>query len=360
MVRWLVPVVAVLCCGLEARAQKLTDDEVREGFLSLLNGKDFSGWRFGEGSALPDVLPSNWKVEDGVIKLSGGGSPHCASQWDYKDFDARIEWRAMRDKYNSGFYIRSGRKVGANQLNLAKGGEGGVVGGKITGSKTVPDLQKPPMEWNTWRVLAVGDKVTFWCNGQLAWEGSELKDRRGYLGLQAEGAPIEFRNLRVKELGYESLNDPKRWAEAGEHWKWDDGVLASDGKGGPLETARKDYKNYVLRLEWKGDKGATGGVALRGAKADKTLVRIGDVEGGSGGVPGAGAKPAKQVDNPPGQWNYLELRVNGGKAVVWLNGTVTADAVELKGEGESAGGVAVQADGPALQFRNLRIRESMD
>jgi hypothetical protein len=355
MARWMIAVAALLACGLRAPAQKLTDEEAKDGFVSLFNGKDFTGWRFSDSSALPDKLPDNWKVEDGVIKLSGGGSPHCASQWDYEDFDVRMEWRAMRDKYNSGFYIRSGRKVGANQLNLAKGGEGGVVGGKITGAKTVPELQKPPMEWNEWRVLAVGDKVTFWCNGQKAWDGSELKDLRGYLGLQAEGAPIEFRNLRIKELGYENLGEPKKWNDS-PHWKWEDGVVTSDGKGDPLETA--DYKNYVLRLEWKADKAATGGVFLRGREAGKSLVNIGDLEGGSGELPGPGAKPAKKLDNPLGQWNYLELRVAGGKATVRLNGTVVVEAADFKGD--ATGAIALQSNGPGLQFRNIRIKEIKD
>ncbi len=353
MFRWTAAVAALLACAIEAPAQKLTDEEAKDGFVSLFNGKDFTGWRFGESSALADKLPDNWKVEDGVIKLSGGGSPHCASQWDYEDFDVRFEWRAMRDKYNSGFYIRSGRSVGANQINLAKGGEGGIVGGKITGAKTVPELQKPPMEWNEWRVLAVGDKVTFWCNGQKAWDGSDLKDRRGYLGLQAEGAPIEFRNLRIKELGYDGLNDAKQWEDGGGHWKREDGILTFDGTGRQLETARKDYNNYVLRLEWKADKAATGGVLLRGAV--DSLVRIGDLDGGSGELAGSGAKPLMKLDNPPGQWNYLELRVAGGKATVWLNGTVVVDAADVKGG--DAGPVALQSNGPGLQFRNIRIKE---
>src|ERR1700686_304254 len=117
MFRWMAAVAAVLACGLEAPAQKLTDDEAKDGFVSLFNGKDFTGWRFSESSALPDKLPDNWKVEDGVIKLSGGGSPHLASQWDYEDFDFRFQWRSVKDGYNSGLFIRSGRKVGANQLN---------------------------------------------------------------------------------------------------------------------------------------------------------------------------------------------------------------------------------------------------
>jgi Domain of Unknown Function (DUF1080) len=189
-----------LAGSIPAQAQELSDEEVREGFVSLFNGKDFSGWRFGETTSMPETLPPNWKVENGVIKVTGGNSPHLASQREYADFDVRLQWRALREKYNSGFFIRSGRKVGANQINLSQAAVGKLLSG-APGGDPVPQLQKPVGEWNEWRVLAVGDHVTFWCNGRRAWEVSGFKDPRGYLGLQAEGAPMEFRNIRIKELG---------------------------------------------------------------------------------------------------------------------------------------------------------------
>jgi hypothetical protein len=184
-----------------AQAQELSPEEARDGFVALFNGKDFTGWRFGETSPTSsETLPPNWKVEDGVIKLSGGNSPHLASQKEFADFDVRFQWRALRDKYNSGFFVRSGRNVGANQINLSQAAVGKLMSG-AQGGDPVPKLQKPVGEWNDWRVLAVGDRVTFWCNGQRAWEVTGFKDARGYLGLQAEGAPMEFRAIRIKELG---------------------------------------------------------------------------------------------------------------------------------------------------------------
>jgi len=183
----------------QARAQALSDDEAKDGFVSLFNGKDFTGWRFGETVPTAATLPPNWKVEDGVIKLSGGNTPHLASQGEFGDFDVRFQWRAMREKYNSGFFIRSGREVKANQINLSQSAVGKLMSG-AQGGDAVPALQKPVGEWNDWRVLAAGDHVTFWCNGQKAWEVSGFTDRRGYLGLQAEGAPMEFRSIRIKAL----------------------------------------------------------------------------------------------------------------------------------------------------------------
>lgn len=177
---------------------ELTDEEKDAGFVLMFNGVDFNGWRFtGQESDKP---PENWSVEGGVIKLSGGGKPHLGTVDEFANFEMRFEWRAKREKYNSGFFIRSPKNLGKNQLNLAKGSEGKFVGGKLQGSIGVPDLQKPAGQWSEWRVLVVDDMVTFWCNGQLAWKGTGLEPVKGYIGLQAEGAPLEFRNLRIRQM----------------------------------------------------------------------------------------------------------------------------------------------------------------
>jgi hypothetical protein len=354
---YLSPLIALTIAG-AIQAQTVPDAEKKEGFLSMFNGKDLSGWRFGSGSALPDKLPDVAKVEDGVIKITGK-EPHLGSQWDYEDFDVRFEWRAMQEKYNSGFYIRSGRSVGANQINLAKGGEGGWVPGsggvKLPGAKTVPDLQNKWSEWNDWRVTAVGDKVTFWCNDKLAWEATGFEVKRGYIGLQQEGAKIEFRNLRIKELGYDVLNDAKKWSVDGSGWKIDDGTFTQNDKTVPLQTVKNDYKDYVFRVEYRAGKDASGGIGLRGEKAIVGFVAIGDLMSGSGTV--ADKTPSEKLDYPVGQWNYLELRVKDNKATVWLNGTVVVENAHLKGAPDT-GGIALQQLGKGLQFRNPRIKEA--
>jgi hypothetical protein len=168
-------------------------------FTSIFNGHDFEGWRFvGKGGE--EGKPDNWSVHDGVMAVSGGGSPHVSSAQEYADFEMKFEWRGLREKYNSGFFIRSGKNLGSNQINLAKGAEGKLMSGSGKGGDPVPKLQKPAGEWNEWRVLVVGDKATFWCNGEKAWEATNLKPERGYVGFQAEGAPIEFRNIVIREI----------------------------------------------------------------------------------------------------------------------------------------------------------------
>jgi hypothetical protein len=197
--RFLAVVLACLSCIASlASAGELSDDEKSAGFVSMFNGRDFTGWRF-TGDQPPEKV-TNWIVADGVIRLSGGGSPHLATEKEYADFEMRFEWRAESANYNSGFFIRSGKDLGSNQLNLAKGSEGAFIGGKIDGAKAVGDLQRPAGEWNEWRVIVKKDKVTFFSNSKPAWEGTGLTPEKGFIGLQAEGAPLEFRNLRIRKM----------------------------------------------------------------------------------------------------------------------------------------------------------------
>ncbi|MEQ8787939.1 MAG: DUF1080 domain-containing protein [Pirellulaceae bacterium] len=325
-------VFAFLCCAVAA-SQELSPEEQAEGFVSLFNGKDFSGWQFGGGYALPEA-PENWKVEDDVIRLSGGGRPNLGTQWDYEDFEMRFQWRAMREKYNSGFFIRSNRKVGNNQINLAKGGEGRFFGGKMNGGQAVPQLQKPAGEWNEWRVRIVGDKVAFWCNGEQAWEGTEFASPRGHLGLQAEGAPLEFRNLRIREIGAERLDALAKWNSPGGHWKQQGDALVSDGEQQPLVTLKDDYGDFLLRLEWRDEKSAGGKLTLLGSDGRESFDLALD----------------REVVNPGGQWNYLEVRRTGDEAAVWLNGKT------IKGQlatGPTA--LTITDAGTPLELRNVRI-----
>jgi hypothetical protein len=317
-----------------AWSQETSEEERKDGFVSLFNGKDFDGWRFTGGKKDLVLPPKNWAVADGMIRLSGGASPHLASEWDYEDFDVRLQWKAHKKGYNSGFYVRSGRAVGANQINLAQTDCGHLLGGPKE-ARAVPELQKKPGEWNDWRVRAVGGKLTFWANGKQAWEIAHFKPARGYLGLQAEGAAIDFKNIRIKELGFNSLNDVARW-------RHDDGKpvkeLVVKGKNRGIETKNGGYTDYVFRVEFKAATRGTFRFGFRNA----LLESVNDSK--------------KNRDRPAGQWNYLELRVQDNQSWVWLNGVWLWEKVSLR-NAAAKGVVALGTDGDRITFRNPRIKE---
>ena len=85
----LVVAVMTLLAGSLAAAQ--------DGFTSLFNGKDFTGWKIPAGDN------GHWKVVDGVIDYDAGseskGDKNLWSLKEYGDFTLRLEWRIKETPY---------------------------------------------------------------------------------------------------------------------------------------------------------------------------------------------------------------------------------------------------------------------
>jgi len=403
------PLLAVLAFAAsfapaELPAQGSTD------FVALFNGADFTGWRFGDSSAAPAQTPAQWKVEDGIIVGEGGDSAILASQWDYENFELELEWRASSDEIDADFYVHAGRLLEADPIRITKTlaggpqeddrGEGlynasatGSIGGGGSARKPVPELQRPVGEWNTWRIVAEGPRYELYCNGTLAWSCSDHVPRRGYIGFRVFKGPLELKNLRIREIGYRSLMDIEEWeiypgfggnGPLDDHWKRDGRLWVQQGPGPSLATKKKDYKNYRLRLEFlfadPDPDSINSGVYLRGVhpwQADIWEHRWGS---GLWGVQHVSAKmategnksyytelgkvirPIIRMDNPPGQWNYLEILVEDGVVSTKLNGRPTVDRYPMKEvdpKFPDVGGIGLQSHAPwkELHFHDIRIQE---
>ena len=59
---------------------------------------------------------------------------------------------------------------------------------------------KPAGEWNKYEIRAEGERITLSVNGEVVSEFTNAALQHGYIGLEAEGAEITFRNLKVQEL----------------------------------------------------------------------------------------------------------------------------------------------------------------
>lgn len=70
------------------------------------------------------------------------------------------------------------------------------------GSRSFPrkNLSKGAGEWNHYYVRCVNGEVRLWVNGEEVSGGTGCKPATGYLCLESEGAPVEFRDLRIREL----------------------------------------------------------------------------------------------------------------------------------------------------------------
>lgn len=55
-------------------------------------------------------------------------------------------------------------------------------------------------EWNHYYVRSINGEVRLWVNGVEVSGGTGCSPSEGFLGLESEGSPIDFRNLRIREL----------------------------------------------------------------------------------------------------------------------------------------------------------------
>lgn len=70
------------------------------------------------------------------------------------------------------------------------------------GSRSFPrkNLSKGVGEWNHYYVRCVNGEVRLWVNGEEVSGGTNIHPASGYLCLESEGAPIDFKNVRIREL----------------------------------------------------------------------------------------------------------------------------------------------------------------
>ena len=61
-------------------------------------------------------------------------------------------------------------------------------------------LSKGAGEWNHYYIRCINGEVRLWVNGEEVSGGTDCNPRTGFLCLESEGAPIEFKNLRIREL----------------------------------------------------------------------------------------------------------------------------------------------------------------
>jgi hypothetical protein len=60
--------------------------------------------------------------------------------------------------------------------------------------------EKPLGEWNKMEITCHGDEITVKVNGDLVNHATKLSQSKGAIGLQSEGAPIEYRDIQLRPL----------------------------------------------------------------------------------------------------------------------------------------------------------------
>jgi hypothetical protein len=191
-----------------------------QGWSDLLAnaGSDLKGWTRGPIPPTGKLSPrSQWSLDPktGYLICEGNGG-HEWLRWDQEqgDFIYHVEWRfsrvAGKSRYNSGVYVRNSADAKIWIQAQTGDGSGGFLFGDVPAGERIEriDLAKqadqkrvrPAGEWNTYEITCKGKDIGLWTNGAVTCEWHDCPVLKGYVGLEAEGYRIEFRNIKLKAL----------------------------------------------------------------------------------------------------------------------------------------------------------------
>jgi len=422
----------VLLAACAVQAQPL--NQPPEGFTALFNGKDLSGWKGllkgpydnpDKRAALPadqftklqqeadENMRAHWKVVDGVLTFDGKGRSLCTAK-DYADFEMLVDWKIEKGG-DSGIYLRGSPQVQIWDTALttvgAQVGSGGLYNNEKNPSKPSKVGDKPIGEWNTFRIIMIGDKVTVYLNGELVvddvvmenywnrFDREKYRDRpiypSGQIELQNHGNFLYFRNIYIREIlpaeerlaGFKPLfngRDMTGWVGNTTGYYAQDGKMICDPKkaGGNVYTA-DEYGDFIFRFEFKLTPGANNGLGIRtplsGDAAyqgmelqilDDTAAQYATLQPYQYHGSIYGVVPAKRGHlKPVGEWNSQEVVAKGRQITVKLNGETIVDADIDKastpetmdhrphqGLKRDKGHIGFCGHGDYLEFRNIRIK----
>ena len=432
--------------------------KVRNVFIRELSSLDGSGpgWRDLNEDDFTNVNcnPDTWTWQDGTAHCTGQPVGVIRTKEPVADLEMALEWRHLSAGGNSGVFLWSPPQAIEGLLpgTLPRGGievqvldhgytaqyekssgkkadwfttHGDVfpVGTSTMkpfapvspdGTRSFPKGKhsRGTPDWNRYFIRAIGGEVRLWVNGQEVSGGSGCTPSTGFLCLESEGAPVEFRRLRVRPVSdaqsVRSSDTPT--SAANKHgtdddagfislfdgtsltgWQGDvDGYEVANGElrcrrggGGNLLT-QTEYDDFVLRFDFRLTPGANNGLAIRApANGDAAFAgmelqilddshpKYSNLQPWQSHGSIYGVMPAKRdCLQPAGEWNSEEVTVSGSKIAVVVNGKAimdadiaafrngqpTPDGMAHPGLNRTKGHIAFLGHGDEVHFRRIRIR----
>jgi hypothetical protein len=188
-----------------------------EAWIDLLKESTWTRVPIPPTAALRDGEPWKFDPATGILLCAGDRTGHEWYRFDreFSNFDFHAESRFVPlnvegKKYNSGLFVRNS-KDGAiwHQAQIGDGNGGYFFGStRIDGNVQRVNLHsemlngelvKPAGEWNVFDIRADHGKMTLTVNGKVS-SIMDCQVESGFVGLEAEGYPIEFRNVKIKAL----------------------------------------------------------------------------------------------------------------------------------------------------------------
>jgi hypothetical protein len=202
------------------------------------------GWRALGADDFVNVNcnPDTWTWTGADVKCTGQPVGVIRSKKPFTNFELIAEWRHLKSGGNSGIFVWTAEEAlkdlkpdalppGGIEIQVLDHGyaekyeksngknadwfttHGDVFSVGAAKMKPFPpvapdgrrsfprkQLSKGVGEWNHYYVRCINGEVRLWVNGEEVSGGNECEPASGYLCLESEGAPVEFRGLKIREL----------------------------------------------------------------------------------------------------------------------------------------------------------------
>jgi hypothetical protein len=200
-----LPIFAFLTVAAFAEETKFTD----------LLSKGLEGWQFitKDGEKPADTA---FKISDGVLSTAGTPIGYLRTKETYKNYTLSFEWRWQpnTEKNNSGILVHVSSLISGDkwpksfeaQLEQGNAGDFWCIGETLNAAgenpnkgkrwiRTADPIEKAIGEWNTMTIFCSESEITVTVNGVVTNQGKTLSTNQGAIAFQAEGFPVEIRNL---------------------------------------------------------------------------------------------------------------------------------------------------------------------
>jgi hypothetical protein len=254
--------------------------------------KAAAGWLIAKDDK---AIPAPWIVEDGALSNGADGGKDICTAEQFESYELELDYRIGKGG-NSGVYLRGWVEVqilDSNGQPQPRDFDAGAIYGQHA---PLVLASKPAGEWNHFRILHVGDRVTVWLNGSLVqddvlqpkstpghmgeYPGTEadFDGKQGPIVLQGDHSRAWFKEIKIRPLvsasdGWRPLWNGKDLSEFtargdsrakdGLRWKIEDGAFTNVKWGGEGHNVwtNGSFGNFLVHYEYRSDPKIEGGNA---------------------------------------------------------------------------------------------------
>ena len=153
----------------------------------------------------------SWKANQNIFESTGKPNGYICTRKSFSNYVLTLEFRYPAQAGNTGVlnYITGEHKiwpacveVQGHYQNVAQiFAMGGIKGPRSEGDSVAREKsRKPHTDWNKLEITSKAGVISAKLNGVVISQSGPYPIRKGPIGLQSEGAPVHFRNIRIKEF----------------------------------------------------------------------------------------------------------------------------------------------------------------